>query len=176
MNAGVSGCLHQRPYGAQNRFLILPGRLIHKGRRRIFWIASLHQLFFQPFQQTGGKEKHHGRPVGGKGANLLFRRHLRPALHSRNHDALRKTGKGIFQMQGGSGPAKRADAGRHIVRNPLFVQKIHLLSDCPVQRRISCMQTNRFFSFFPGSAHHLYHLFQGHLCAIVYLRLFFSIP
>ena len=155
--------------------LLRPGRLVHDRRRGIRRIAACHQLLTELLEHACAQENDHRRAVRGELCDLLALRYRRAARHTGDDHGLGNTRKGVLHLQRGSRSAECADARAVIIGNALFLEHIHLLPNRAVHARISGVQPHGRLPCRFCLIDHCQHLFECHLCAVVYLTAFFFI-
>ena len=160
--------LRQRTHGTAHGFLLRPGGLVYHGGGGVRRVGTaLQQSILHLVHQTDGQENHHSGPVGGKTGQLFPLGHRGAAFHAGDDHGLAHGGQGVFGIQCRRRAAEAGHAGRVIVGDAVGVQCIHLLPDSPVQAGVAGVQAHGDFAVCLHGAHHIQHLFQRHLGAVV---------
>ena len=106
--------------------------------------------------------------MGGKAGQLLLFRHRGAPLHPGDDYGLADGGQGVLGVQRRRRPAKAGHAGGIIVGDSIRIQCVHLLPDGPIQAGVAGVEPHSGPSCGFHPAHHVQHLFQRHLSAVVY--------
>ena len=104
----------------------------------------------------------------GKRADAFALRNGRSSRHARDDDALRNVRQCVLHVERRRRAAERADAGRVVVGDALFVKRVHLLADRAVQTRVAGVQPHSHPSAVLRLVHHGKDLLERHFRAVVY--------
>ena len=113
--------------------------------------------------------------MSSQSSNAFLFGNRRSACHSCDYHRLGHIGESIFRPESCCRPTERAYSGADVVFYPQLVQPVHLLTNCTVKRRVTCVEPHGHFSLMLCRFYHVNYLLQRHISAVVYLAVFFCI-